>query len=103
MIFSGLSSQEDGQKNDPSKGASLVMLSIATSIDALAIGMSFAMLDVNIWYPSLIIGVVTVLLSLLDIKIGKKLGALLGRCMEISGGLILIIIGIRILMTHLVT
>jgi len=87
--------------NDPSRGFTLVMLSVATSIDALAIGLSLAMLDVNIWYPSVIIGIVTALLSFLSIIIGKKIGPLIGKRMEIFGGVILIIIGIRILVTHL--
>jgi len=101
MILAGLNPDEETSKKDPSRGASLVMLSIATSIDALAIGLSFAMLSVRIWYPSAIIGIVTVLLSLLAINIGKKLGTLLGKRMEVCGGVILVLIGIRILISHL--
>ncbi len=80
----------------------MVMLSVATSIDALAVGLSLAMLDVNIWYPSVMIGVITAGMSLLAIKIGAKLGRMFGKRMEIFGGLILILIGSRILFSHLI-
>jgi len=63
--------------------------------------LSLAMLDVNIWYPSVIIGIVTAFLAFLSIMIGRKIDALIGKRMEIFGGVILIIIGIRILITHL--
>ncbi|MCP4719329.1 MAG: manganese efflux pump [Desulfobacteraceae bacterium] len=97
MICSGMDSSQTTIKKDPSRGMTMVMLSIATSIDALAIGLSLAMLDVNIWYPSVMIGVITAGLSLLAINIGKRLGVLFGKPMEIVGGLILIFIGLRIL------
>jgi len=77
------------------------MLSVATSIDALAIGLSLAMLDVDILYPSLMIGVITSGMSLLAIRIGTKLGIIFGKRMEIFGGLVLILIGSRILFSHL--
>jgi len=96
MILSGMDSSENFIKKDPSRGMTMVMLSIATSIDALAIGLSLAMLEVNIWYPSVIIGIITGCLSLLAIGIGKRLGVLFGKRMEIVGGLILIFIGSRI-------
>lgn len=101
MIISGLNPNMESYANDPSRGLTLVMLSVATSIDALAIGLSLAMLDVNIWYPSVIIGVVTASLSFFSIMLGKKIGPLVGKRMEIFGGVILITIGIRILITHL--
>ncbi|MCF6249590.1 MAG: manganese efflux pump MntP family protein, partial [Desulfobacula sp.] len=59
MIREGLDTASESHKNDPSKGMTMVLLSIATSIDALAIGLSFAFLDVNIWYPSAMIGLIT--------------------------------------------
>jgi len=101
MCIAGLNPDMGSYSNDPSRGFTLVMLSVATSIDALAIGLSLAMLDVNIWYPSVIIGVVTASLAFFSIMIGKKIGARVGKRMEIFGGVILIIIGIRILVTHL--
>ncbi len=101
MILSGLDPNMESGSKDPSRGFTLVMLSVATSIDALAIGLSLAMLDVNIWYPSVIIGIITAFLAFLSIMIGRKIDALIGKRMEIFGGVILIIIGIRILITHL--
>ncbi len=101
MICEGMDKSPEKQKNDPSRGMTMVMLSVATSIDALAIGLSLAMLDVNIWYPSIMIGVITTVMSFIAIKIGAKLGVLFGKKMEIFGGIILIFIGTRILFFHL--
>jgi putative Mn2+ efflux pump MntP len=101
MIKSGFEKDESDIGVNPSKGFNLVMLSIATSIDALAIGLSLAMLNVSIWYPAILIGSVTGLMSILGIRLGIKLGMKFGKKMEIIGGLILIIIGVRILIEHL--
>ncbi len=101
MICGGLDKSSGTRENDPSRGITMVMLSVATSIDALAIGLSLAMLKVNIWYPSIMIGIVTTVMSFFAIKIGARLGALFGKQMEIFGGLILIVIGTRILFSHL--
>jgi len=97
MVLAGMDASENPLKKDPSRGLTMVMLSIATSIDALAIGLSLAMMDVNIWYPSVMIGIITAGISLVAIGIGKRLGLLFGKRMEIFGGLILIFIGSRIL------
>ncbi len=78
------------------------MLSIATSIDALAVGLSLAMLRVEIWYPSLVIGIVAALCTLAGMIVGHRFGAALGRRMELVGGAILILIGARIVYSHLV-
>ncbi|MBU1342890.1 MAG: manganese efflux pump MntP family protein [Proteobacteria bacterium] len=102
MIREGMDNSLETQKKDPSKGMTMVMLSVATSIDALAIGLSLAMLEVNIWYPSAMIGVITAGMSLVAIKIGTKLGAMLGKRMEIFGGIVLVFIGSRILFSHLI-
>jgi putative Mn2+ efflux pump MntP len=77
------------------------MLSVATSIDAFAIGLSLAMLQVSILYPSIVIGVVTASLSLIGLLVGHKLGTTFGKRMEIMGGLILVGIGLRVVITHL--
>lgn len=101
-IYESFRDDEVGQeRGDPSKGFSLVLLSTATSIDALAIGLSFAVLNVTIWYPSLIIGVITGALSLIGVLLGSRLGRRFGKRMEIIGGLVLIGIGIKILVDHL--
>ena len=102
MVRSGFRS--DGQYSlppDPSKGWSLVALSVATSIDALAVGLSLAMIGVAIWQPSVIIGVVTAILSLIGIAIGGRVGGRFGPSVEIIGGLILLAIGARIVVTHI--
>ncbi len=93
---------EPAYPRDPSRGGTLVMLAVATSIDALAVGLSLAMLEVGIWYASVTIGIVTGLLSLLGIRLGTRLGTRFGRRMEVAGGLILLAIGVRILVAHLV-
>jgi len=87
-------------QRDPSKGIYLVILSVATSIDALAIGLSLAMLDIEILYPAIIIGVITGILSVSGIKMGKKLGNAFGWKMEIAGGILLILTGLQTLMQN---
>ncbi len=101
MIIGGFETESETFTKDPSRGTSLVMLSVATSIDALAVGLSLAMLRINIWYPSAVIGIVTAALSVAGIHAGKTLGRKFGSRMEIIGGGILILIGCRILLTHL--
>ena len=101
MLIGAFKQSEPGMKSDPSKGASLILLSIATSIDALAIGLSLAMLKVDILYPSVMIGIVTGILSLAGVRLGKYIGKKISTNMEIAGGILLIGIGIRILITHL--
>jgi len=101
MIKSGFDKNSEVQKGDLSKGMNLVMVSLATSIDALAIGISLAMLNTGIWYPSLIIGIITAGLSVIGVQLGNKLGSKFGKKMEIIGGIILILIGIRILISHI--
>jgi putative Mn2+ efflux pump MntP len=101
MIMAGFSDDTEAIVKDPSRGMTMVILSIATSIDALAVGLSLAMMDINIWYPAVIIGMITAGLSLLAIAAGKRLGALVGKRMEILGGVVLICIGLRILVSEL--
>lgn len=101
MIYSSFQTKEETMQSNPSRGWSLVALSVATSIDALAVGLSLAVLDINIWYPSVIIGVVTASLSLIGIHLGTRLSEKFGSALEVLGGLILIFIGARILVTHL--
>ncbi len=101
MIRSGFDPKAEIYQTDPSRGGMLVMLSVATSIDALAVGISFAMLAVNIVSSSLTIGLVSSALSLVGLGLGQRLGALFGKRMEILGGLILLGIGARILISHL--
>jgi putative Mn2+ efflux pump MntP len=101
MIRSGFSHEQKNLQVDPSKGWSLVILSVATSLDALAVGMSFAMLGQEILFPSLLIGIVAFGLSGIGLFAGRKLGEMIGKRMEVIGGLVLIGIGMRILITHI--
>ncbi len=86
---------------DPTRGWSLVILSVATSIDALAVGFSFAMLGVNVWAPAAIIGCVTGSLTLFGMLMGSRIGVHFGRRVEVLGGLVLIGIGLKILIQHM--
>lgn len=102
MIYEAFEERdEETRRKDPTRGASLVVLSVATSIDALAVGLSLALLGVGIWYPALVIGVVAVVFTAAGLHLGKRFGTLFGRRMEIVGGAILIAIGLRILIEHL--
>jgi manganese efflux pump family protein len=101
MIRSGYNSGEESSVGNPTRGVRLLALSIATSIDALAIGLSFSMLGMTVLYPSLFIGCVTCILSVAGMLFGNRLHARTGKIMEIIGGILLILIGIRILVTHL--
>ena len=101
MIRSGMNPGEETRSDDPSRGGSLMLLSVATSIDALAVGLSLAMLDVHILGVSVVIAAVTLLLSVVGLLAGNLLGVRFGKRMEILGGIILIGIGLRILFSHL--
>ncbi|MBN2360116.1 MAG: manganese efflux pump [Deltaproteobacteria bacterium] len=86
---------------DPTRGWSLIAYSVATSIDAFAVGLSFACLGIPVWYPAAVIGLTTGALTTLGMRIGSRLGARFGKRMEIAGGLVLIGIGVKILVDHL--
>ena len=78
----------------------MLMMAIATSIDALAIGVSFAFLSVDIWKSVAVIGVTTFLFSFVGVKIGNIFGSRYSKAAEITGGVILILLGIKILLEH---
>jgi len=101
MIQSARADDGNNMQKDPSRGITLVILSVATSIDALAIGLSLALLRISIWYPAVVIGVVTGVTSFIGILLGQRFSKKLGKQAGIIGGVILIIIGIRILLVHL--
>lgn len=86
---------------DPTRSWTLVMLAIATSIDALAVGLSLAMLQVHILYPSIVIGLVAAAMTTLGLVLGRRLGVQFGKRMALVGGLVLIGIGLRVVVTHL--
>ena len=101
MIFSGLDPRPERRTIDPTRGLTMVMLAIATSIDAAAAGLSLAVLGYPIVFPVLAIGLVTAGLSLAALTAGQRLGEAFGNRMEILGGLVLLFIGLRVLLTHL--
>ena len=94
--------QEDlDQKSDSFAPGPMFILAVATSIDALAAGLSLAFLNTGIWLAVCIIGVATFLLSACGVRIGSVFGGIFKSRAEVAGGVILIIIGTRILLTHL--
>ena len=103
MIFDSFKSETSNskQERDPTKGVVLLLLSVATSIDALAVGLSFAVLDLPVLVPSLIIGIIAFIMTIIGTKVGPLFGRLLGKRAELIGGCVLILIGIKILVDHL--
>lgn len=102
MISEGI--RPDSNKNnlsDPTRGWSLIALSLATSIDALAVGISLAFIGWSIFVPALVIGLVTAGLTTIGALSGHRLGTRFGHRLEIAGGLILIAIGALILFDHI--
>lgn len=108
MIWESTKKEEDRTSTNPLEAKVLVAMSLATSIDALIVGMSLAFVqssDVSIWrkilIPILIIGTITFIVSMLGILFGKKVGNRFGKRMEMLGGVVLLFIGLRILIEHL--
>jgi putative Mn2+ efflux pump MntP len=101
MIIESLISSEVREIKNPLNIKVILTLSVATSIDALAVGFSFATFLDKILIAILIIGTVTFVASMLGILLGKKTGPKSNRYAEITGGLILIFIGIKVLIEHL--
>jgi len=102
MIWESLSSSgKDEATRNCLHFPTLLVLSIATSIDALAVGVSFAFLDMTIWLPILVIGLVTFVICFIGVFIGSKMGRIFGNKLGIIGGLVLIGIGLKILIEHL--
>ncbi len=93
--------EERKQPVDPTRGWDLVLLSVATSIDALAVGLSLAMLGITIFRPALVIGLTAAILTLAGMILGSRIGVAWGKRVEIVGGLVLLMIGIKILWEHL--
>jgi len=100
MIYDALRDGKEVSSSDPTRGLPLLMLSIATSIDALAVGLSLAFLKVPIFYPSVIIGTVAFAMTWTGMAFGERLGRAFGKKVEVAGGLILLGIGVKILLEH---
>ena len=99
MIYESTKKGSEKLINSLSIGT-LLMLSVATSIDALAVGMSLSFLNVPIVNPTIIIGTVTFSLSFVGVYLGNRFGHFLGNKIEVLGGVILLAIGLRILLEH---
>ncbi|GHV56898.1 putative manganese efflux pump MntP [Spirochaetia bacterium] len=112
MAFESLRSKDGGEKDEGGKAVesggdirnmgTLLTLSAATSIDALAVGVSFSLLKQGIWLNAGIIGVVTLLICLAGFEFGRRLGRLFEKWAGLAGGLMLIGIGTKILIEHLI-
>ena len=101
MIREALSKEEKDNYNDNVDFKTMVILAIATSIDALAIGITFAFLNVNLPLAVSIIGITTFIISLIGVKLENKFGSKYESKAGIAGGIVLILIGIKILLEHL--
>lgn len=102
MVWDGIKNTEETEvapHKDPTRGMTLVLLSIATSIDALAVGFSLSMLEISIVFPAVIIGLVALALTITGMVLGAHMaaGVWLRRYSTIGGGLILLLIAVRIL------
>jgi putative Mn2+ efflux pump MntP len=103
MLRSALKAEPtSADTKDPTKGMTMVMLSVATSIDALAVGLSLSLIDVSIWTPALIIGLVAGAFTTVGIHLGKVIGSMteLSRWADMTGGVVLLLIGLNILREH---
>ena len=89
------------EASDPTRGLTLVGLSVATSIDALAVGLTFGVLGMDILVPVIVIGVVAAAMTFCGMLLGRRLGLVFGRRAELAGGLVLIAIAVKVLAEHL--
>ena len=102
LIYDGLTeSSEDKSRLDMTKNTVLAGMALATSIDALIIGIGFGFIDINIWLAIFIIGVTTFLFSFFGVYIGEKIGNKINTGIEVVGGLVLIGLGVKILIEHI--
>lgn len=101
MIYESFGPDACARDFDPTRGWSLLGLSVATSIDALAVGVTFSLIGMSVWHPAIVIGLTALVMSFVGIRIGKRAGNTLGQWAERAGGLVLILIGSRILVDYL--
>jgi putative Mn2+ efflux pump MntP len=99
MVYESFVEEENKRVADPTRGLSLVILSFATSIDAFGVGFSMAMLFESFFLPCLVIGLVAAGMTLLGIELGDRIASKVGKRVESLGGIILIVIGIKILVS----
>ena len=101
MIWEGVQGGDDEAPLEVIQIVPVIVLSFATSIDALAVGISFGVLQTAVLIPALMIGIVCFGISFAGVMLGERLESFLGNKMEIFGGIILILIGLRILTEHM--
>ena len=101
MMLDVVGKDKPGYDADPTRGILLVTLSVATSIDALAIGVSIALLSVSVWVPAIVIGLVAAGMSAVGIAFGGWLGLRWGRVAQAAGGCVLLVIAVRLFISHL--
>lgn len=101
MIFDSLFGRAEEAPEDPTQTRVLALMAVATSIDALAVGVSFALVGVDIAPAALTIGLITFALCTLGVVLGKRLGGLFEKKATLAGGVILTLIGVRVLAEHL--
>ena len=102
MIWEFFHEKEGKKEVDITRGLPLLVLAVATSIDSLAAGLSFAFLETNIITPIITIGITAFAITAVGYLVGRKASGLLGKWAELAGGIVLIGIGTRILLTSLV-
>ncbi|MEN6559207.1 MAG: manganese efflux pump MntP family protein [Acidobacteriota bacterium] len=102
MIYESfaMSDEEKACRPDQTRGTRLLVLALATSIDALAVGLSLGVVRTGILYPAIVIGMTSFVMTLVGARLGPVLGRLVGKRAELAGGLILIAIGVKILFEH---
>jgi putative Mn2+ efflux pump MntP len=96
-------SKEDGKSYNPMLFTALIAMALATSIDALVVGVSLAFIDYNIYLAIAIIGMITFLVSMIGMLLGKSVNGRYGKKAEVAGGIMLIAIGVKILLSHLLS
>jgi putative Mn2+ efflux pump MntP len=102
MIYEAFKIEEVEKKTDPMDVAVLFSLSVATSIDAFAAGVSFALLDIGVVEPVIVIGAITFIMSFIGVWIGDRGTHFFEKKIEIAAGLVLVGIGTKVLISHLV-
>jgi manganese efflux pump family protein len=100
MILGSRETPSTEPSKDPSRGWTLVTLSTATSIDALAVGLGLAALGIEVWYPSVVIGSITLIVSVLAIMGGRRAQRSLGSHAQVLGAAVLLIIAVKVLFSH---
>ncbi len=101
LIYDGLKNSNEKVDVNPTNNMFLALMALATSIDAMILGIGFGLIEINIWLAMIIIGTTTFLFSGIGVFVGDKLGNKINKRIEIFGGLVLIGLGIKILVEHI--